>query len=155
MVTPMFDPHYFSKKAKQIRAHVSTALTERGLLPKFTGWRLAQDPSTSLVVLFGILNDKYIAAHTQTGLDAYFDPGLLHDLATDLQIQVIPSRRDGLHYAFVLYQGELGQQIVPLDFSDLQPHEPPAGQIGNHKPLILSRTPPGNAAALIRLSWPT
>ncbi len=155
MVIQTLDPHHFIQKAQQIRAHVPTALTQRGLLPKFMSWRLAQDPSTGLVVLFGILNDKYIAEHTQTPFDAYFDPRLLHDLATDLQVQVVPSTHEGLRYAFILDWGQLGQTTAPLDFPGLQPDELLAEETDSHKPLILTRDEQGGVAVLTGSSSPT
>jgi hypothetical protein len=82
-------------------------------------WRLAQDPGTGLVVLFGVLNDTYIATHTQTPFGAYFDPRLLHDLTTDLQVQVVPSNSDGLRYAFILDCGRLGEAPGPVEFNGL------------------------------------
>ncbi len=149
------DPHHFNEKAQQIRAHVPTALTQRGLLPKFMSWRLTQDPSTGLVVLFGILNDKYIAEHTETPFDAYFDPRLLHDLATDLQVQVVSSTHEGLRYAFILDWGQLGQQTAPVDFSGLQPGPLLAEETDSHKPLILTRDEQGGVAIPTGSSSPT
>ncbi len=147
-MTPTLDSHHLNQKAQQIRAHVPTALTQRGLLPKFTSWRLTQDPSTGLVVLFGILNDKYIAAHTQTPFGAYFDPRLLHDLATDLQVQVFPSNNEGLRYAFILDRGHLGQRTTPEDFPGPQPKQLLAEETDSHKPLILTRDEQGHMAVL-------
>lgn len=120
MIIQTLDPNYFNQKAQQIRAHVPIALAQRGLLPKFSRWRLTQDPSSGLVVLFGVLNDKYIAAHTQIPADAYFDPRLLHDLATDLQVQVIPSNTVGLRYAFILDRGQLEPVGMVPDFVDVE-----------------------------------
>lgn len=155
MAIQTIDPHHLHEKAQQIRAHVPTALTQHGLLPKFMSWRLAQDPSTGLVVLFGILNDKYIAAHTQTPFAAYFDPRLLHDLATDLQVQVVPSSNEGLRYAFILDWGQLGQRTAPVDFPSLQPDQLLAEETDSHKPLILTRDEQGGAAVLTGSSSPT
>jgi hypothetical protein len=98
----MPDLHHFNQQARQIRAQVRSFLTQRGLLPKFTSWRLTQDPATGLVVLFGVLNDQHISAHTQTPLSAYFEPGLLHDLADVLNVLIVPSTSAGLRYAFIL-----------------------------------------------------
>jgi hypothetical protein len=121
MTTQPPDINHFSEKALQIKEHVPTALTQRGLPPRFTSWRLTQDPETGLVVLFASLNDEYIAQHFPTGAEAYFDPQLLHALATDLQVQVVPSRREGLRYAFILDRGQLGQPTPALGLSSLQP----------------------------------
>jgi hypothetical protein len=52
-----------------------------------------------MIVLFGILNNKYIAAHTSIPFSNYFDPRLLHDLANELQLQVVSCNSDGLRYA--------------------------------------------------------
>lgn len=134
MSIPTLDPDQISQKAKQIRAQVPIALTQRGLVPKFTSWRLAQDPSTGLVVLFGILNAAYIAEHTPTSSDAYFDPRLLHDLATDLQVEVIPSNSEGLRYAFVIDRGQLDQPIRRANYSASQPAHLLAEETDSHKP---------------------
>jgi len=84
-MTQLIDPHHFDKKARRIRAQVSTILTKWGLLPRFKRWRLTQDPGTGMIVLFGILNNKYIATHTPIPFSNYFDPRLLHDLANELK----------------------------------------------------------------------
>jgi hypothetical protein len=82
------------------------------MLPKFSRWRLTRDPLTGLVVLFGVLNDEYIAAHSATPFSDYFDPHLLHDLANDLHLQVVSSNGDGLRYAFILDRGSIGKLPV-------------------------------------------
>lgn len=137
MIIQTLDPNYFNQKAQQIRAHVPIALAQRGLLPKFSRWRLTQDPSSGLVVLFGILNDKYIATHTQTPVDAYFDPRLLHDLATDLQVQVIPSNNVGYRYAFILDRGLQEPLVTVPDFVDVEHDSFPADVSGRLEPIIL------------------
>ncbi|PKN93071.1 MAG: hypothetical protein CVU44_11610 [Chloroflexi bacterium HGW-Chloroflexi-6] len=104
------DPRHFVRRMRQIKAQVPNILSQWGLLPKFKRWRLAQDPDTGTVVLFGILDNKHIATHTTTPFSDYFDPRLLHDLATELHVQVIPSANDGLRYAFILERGELDIQ---------------------------------------------
>lgn len=139
MLTSMFDSHHFNEKAQQIRAHVPAVLTRRGLLPKFTSWRLTQDPSTGLVVLFGILNDKYIAAHTPTPFESYFDPRLLDDLTTTLQVPVVPSNSEGLRYAFILDRGQLGQSTAPVDFPNLHADQPLVADTDSHRPFFLMR----------------
>src|SRR4030095_2065967 len=98
MITQTIDPPNFDQRARQIRAQVSTVLTKWGLLPRFKRWRLTQDPDTGMIVLFGILNNKYIAAHTSIAFSNYFDPRLLHDLANELQLQVVSCNSDGLRY---------------------------------------------------------
>jgi len=69
-----------------------------------------------MVVLFGILNNRYIATHTSIPFSNYFDPRLLHDLATELQVQVVSCNSDGLRYAFILDRGELGKLPTHIDF---------------------------------------
>ena len=64
MTIQTIDPQQFGQKTRQIRAQVSTVLTKWGLLPRFKRWRLTQDPDTGMVVLFGVLNNRYIATHT-------------------------------------------------------------------------------------------
>lgn len=112
MITPTIDPHYFDQKALRIRAQVSTVLAKWGLLPRFKRWRLTQDPGTGMIVLFGILNNRYIA----TPFSDYFDPRLLRDLANELQVQVVSCNSDGLRYAFILDRGELGTLPTHIDF---------------------------------------
>ncbi len=110
------DPRHITRKTRQIRAQVSNVLTKWGLLPRFKRWRLTQDPDTGMVVLFGILNNKYIAAHTSIPFSDYFDPRLLHDLANELQVQVVSCNSDGLRYAFILDRGQLGELPTHIDF---------------------------------------
>jgi hypothetical protein len=116
MITQTIDPPNFDQRARQIRAQVSTVLTKWGLLPRFKRWRLTQDPDTGMIVLFGILNNKYIAAHTSIAFSNYFDPRLLHDLANELQLQVVSCNSDGLRYAFILDRGQLGKLPTHIDF---------------------------------------
>ena len=104
------DPRHFARRMRQIKAQIPNILSQWGLLPKFKRWRLAQDPDTGTVVLFGILDNKHIATHTTTPFSDYFDPRLLHDLATEFHVQVIPSANDGLRYAFILERGEIDAQ---------------------------------------------
>ena len=75
-----------------------------------------QDPDTGMIVLFGILNNKYIAAHTSIPFSNCFDPRLLHDLANELQVQVVSCNSDGLRYAFILDRGSLGKLPTHIDF---------------------------------------
>lgn len=116
MITQTVDPPQFNQRARRIRARVSTVLTKWGLLPRFKRWRLTQDPGTGMIVLFGILNNNYIAAHTSTPFSDYFDPRLLHDLANELQVQVVSCNSDGLRYAFILDRGQLGKLPTHIDF---------------------------------------
>ena len=115
-MTPTINPDYYDEKARQIRAHASAVLTRWGLLPRFKRWRLTQDSSTGMIVLFGILNNKYIATHTSTPFSNYFDLRLLQDLANELQVQVVSCNSDGLRYAFILDRGQLGKLPTHIDF---------------------------------------
>ena len=107
MTIQPIDPRQFAQKARQIRAQASAILTRWGLLPRFKRWRLTQDPGTGMVVLFGILNNRYIATHTSIPFGNYFDPRLLHNLANELQVQIVSCNSDGLRYAFILDRGQL------------------------------------------------
>jgi hypothetical protein len=119
MTPQAVNPRHFIRRMRQIRATIPDILSRWGLLPKFKRWRLAQDPDTGTVVLFGVLDNHYIATHTTTPFSNYFEPRLLHDLATELGAQVIPSASDGLRYAFILDKGQV---------DDLQPS-------ANHRPI--------------------
>ncbi len=99
---------------------VSAILKKWGLLPRFKRWRLTQDPGTGMVVLFGILNNKYIATHTSIRFSDYFDPRLLHDLANDLQMEVVSCNSDGLRYAFILERGSLVKLPTHIDYPFLE-----------------------------------
>ena len=116
MNTQISDSQRFDQQAGQIRSQVSTVLTKWGLLPRFERWRLTHDPDTGMVVLFGILDTGYIASHTSTPFSNYFDPSLLHDLATELQLQVVSCNSDGLHYAFILNHGRTGRLPTHVDY---------------------------------------
>ncbi|MBL8093594.1 MAG: hypothetical protein JNL73_05455 [Anaerolineales bacterium] len=120
MEAQTLDPHPYADIARDIRARVVTILGGRGLLPRFSSWRLAQDPTTGLVVLFGVLNAHYIATHSQTATSAYFQPHLLEDLTRALEVQVVPSDSDGLRYAFILDRGRID--------------EDPTGRLSQHFP---------------------
>ena len=120
MTTQMLDPGHFAQKARQIRTRVSTVLTKWGLLPRFKRWRLTQDPGTGMVVLFGVLNNTYIATHTSIPFRDYFDPRVLHDLANELQVQVVSCNSDGLRYAFILDRARLGKVPTHIDFPFLE-----------------------------------
>jgi len=90
-------------------------LTKWGLPPRFKRWRLTQDPSTGMIVLFGILNNRYIATRTSIPFSDYLNPHLLHDLANELQVQVVSCNSDGLRYAFILDRGQLGRLPTHID----------------------------------------
>jgi hypothetical protein len=115
MTIQTIDPRQITLRSRRIKAQVSTVLTKWGLLPRFKRWRLTQDPETGMVVLFGILNNNYIATHTSIPFSDYFDPHLLHDLANELQVQVVSCNSDGLRYAFVLDRGQLGELPSHID----------------------------------------
>jgi hypothetical protein len=116
MMKPTIDSHHFDRKARQIKGQVSTVLTKWGLLPRFKRWRLAQDPGTGMIVLFGVLNNRYIATHTTIQFRDYFDPRLLHDLANELQVQVVSCNSDGLRYAFILDRGRIDHLPTHIDY---------------------------------------
>jgi hypothetical protein len=116
-MNPTIESHHFEKEARRIRTQVSTILTRWGLLPRFKRWRLAQDPDTGMIVLFGILNTRYIATHTSIPFSNYFDPRLLDDLAKNMQLQVVSCNSDGgLRYAFILDRGQFGRLPTHIDF---------------------------------------
>jgi hypothetical protein len=116
MITRIVDPYHFHRRARQIRTRLPVILSKWGLQPKFNRWRLTQDPETGLVVLFAVLNNKYIAAHTATPFSDYFDPRFLHDLANDLHVQVVSCNSDGLRYAFILDRGQIDLLPTHIDF---------------------------------------
>jgi len=115
-MTRTIEQENFDHETQRIRAGVSTVLKNRGLLPRFKRWRLAKDPDTGMIVLFGILNNGYIAAHTSIPFSDYFRPSLLHDLANQLQVQVVSCNTDGLRYAFILDRGRLDKLPTHIDF---------------------------------------
>lgn len=115
MITQTIDHHNYVSRARQIKARIPTLLTRWGLLPRFKRWRLARDPDTGLIVLFGVLNNKFISMHTTTSLTNYFDPSLLSDLSSELHVPVISSTNDGLRYAFILERGQIDKLPAHLD----------------------------------------
>ena len=129
MITQTVDPHHYVRRARQLKAQIPSLLSQWGLLPKFKRWRLAQDPETGTVVLFGVLDPQHIATHATTPFSDYFDPRLMHDLETELHVPVIASSNDGLRYAFILERGDLDLPSVPVeafepDPANLTPPEP-------------------------------
>jgi hypothetical protein len=145
-MTQTIDPRHFDQQARRIRAQVSTILTKWGLLPRFKRWRLTQDPDTGMIVLFGILNNKYIAGHTQTPFSDYFDPRLLHDLANELQVQVVSCNSDGLRYAFILDRGQLGELPTHIDFPFVDNGQLSARVVYSKLPQSASVPPPVDVA---------
>ena len=120
MTVQTIDQHPFDQKVQQIRTRVAIVLKKWGLLPRFKRWRLAQDPDTGMIVLFGVLNNKYIATYTSIPFSDYFDPRLLHDLANELQVQVVSCNSDGLRYAFVLDRGQIDILPTHIDYPFLE-----------------------------------
>jgi hypothetical protein len=116
MIKQTIDVNQFNQRARRIRDQVSTVLKNWGLLPRFKRWRLTQDPDTGMVVLFGILNNRYIATHTSIPFSDYFEPRLLQDLSNELQVQVVSCNSDGLRYAFILDRGRLGKLPTHIDY---------------------------------------
>ena len=116
MIKQTINGNQFNKRARQIRDQVSTVLKNRGLLPRFKRWRLTRDPDTGMVVLFGILNNRYIATHTSIPFSDYFEPRLLQDLSNELQVQVVSCNSDGLRYAFILDRGRFVKLPTHIDY---------------------------------------
>lgn len=116
MIIQTNNQNQFNQKARRIRTQVSTILTRWGLLPRFKRWRLTQDSDTGMIVLFGILNNRYIATHSSIPFSDYFDPRVLHDLANELQVEVVSCNSDGLRYAFILDRGQLGKLPTHVDY---------------------------------------
>ncbi len=116
MITQTIDPRHYDLQVRRIRAQVSAVLTKWGLLPRFKRWRLTQDPDTGMIVLFGILNNRYIATHTSIPFRHYFDSHLLHELANELKMEVVSCNSDGLRYAFILSRGQLGRVPTHIDY---------------------------------------
>lgn len=110
------DSANFALRTRQIRSQVAAILKKRGLLPRFKRWRLTQDPETGMIVLFGILNNTYIARYTTIPFGDYFAPLVLHELANELQLQVVSCNGNDLRYAFVLDRGQLGKLPTHIDY---------------------------------------
>jgi len=145
MTIQAIDPQRFSQKTRQVRAQVTNVLTKWGLLPRFKHWRLTQDPDSGMVVLFGVLNNNYIAAHTSIPFSDYFDPRLLHDLANELQVQVVSCNSDGLRYAFILDRGELDNIPTHIDFPFIDNGKLSAGVVYKDRRQLVP-TPPMDVA---------
>ena len=139
------EPHHFEQEARRIRTQVSTILTKWGLLPRFKRWRLTQDPETGMIVLFGILNNSYIATHTSIPFSNYFDPRLLDDLAKNIQLQVVSCNSDGLRYAFILDRGSLGKIPTHIDFPFIADDKPLIRVVYSDPPQSVT-IPPGDIA---------
>jgi hypothetical protein len=141
MTVQTLDPQHFAQKARQIRTQVSTVLTKWGLLPRFKRWRLTQDPTTGMVVLFGVLNNSYIATHTSIPFRDYFDARVLYDLANQLQVQVVSCNSDGLRYAFILDRARLGKLPTHIDFPFLEKGKLLVRVVYNDNPASLPAPP--------------
>lgn len=135
MITPTIEPHHFDREARRVRKKVTAILTRWGLVPRFKRWRLTQDPDTGMIVLFGILNNRYIAAHTSIPFSDYFDPRLLNDLTNEMQLQVVACNSDGLRYAIILDHGSLGKLPTHIDFPFLDGDKLFARVVYDDKPL--------------------
>lgn len=120
---------------------MSLILAKCGLLPRFKRWRLTQDPATGMVVLFGILNNKYIATHTSIPFSDYFEQHVLHDLANELQVQVVSCNSDGLRYAFILDRGQLDILPTHIDFPFLDGDRLFVRVIYGDKPILETMEP--------------
>jgi hypothetical protein len=116
MIAQTIDPHHPDQQARRIRSQASTVLRKWGLLPRFSRWRLSQDPTTGMKVLFGILNNHYIASHTSIPFSNYFDPRLLDDLANEMQVKVVSCSGNDLRYAFILDPGQINMLPSHIDF---------------------------------------
>jgi hypothetical protein len=111
------DPRDFDQQARQIKDQTLGIITRWGLIPRFKRWRLTQDRETGMVVLFGILNNNYIAMQTSIPFNDYFDPRLLRDLANELNVQVVScNSEDDLRYAFILDRGSFGKLPTHVDY---------------------------------------
>jgi hypothetical protein len=115
-MTRTIEQEGYDHETQRIRVGVARILRKRGLLPRFKRWRLAQDPDTGMVVFFGVLNHGYIAAHASAPFSDYFNPRVLHELANQLQVQVVSCNTDGLRYAFILDRGRLDKLPTHVDF---------------------------------------
>jgi len=120
ITTQTIDPHHYDQLTRRIRSQVSTVLKKWELLPRFKRWRLSQDPDTGMVVLFGILNNAYIASHTSIHFKDYFERPLLNDLANQLGVEVVSCNCDGLRYAFILERGSLDRLPTHIDYPYLE-----------------------------------
>jgi hypothetical protein len=116
MIPLIVDLDHFRQQARRVRAGIAAILSRRGLSARFNRWLLTQDPATGLVVLFAVLNTKFIAAHTTKTVSEYFDPHLLQELANGLHVQVVSCNTDDLRYAFVLDHGSLDRLPTHIEF---------------------------------------
>jgi hypothetical protein len=140
---PTIEPHHFEQEARRIRKKVSAILTKWELLPRFKRWRLTQDPDTGMIVLFGILNSRYIATHTSIPFSNYFDPRLLDDFAKNMQLQVVSCNSDGgLRYAFILDRGSLGKIPTHIDFPFIADDKPLIRVVYSDPPQTVTIPPP-------------
>lgn len=122
--TQAIDSRNYVQEARRIKRQVFIILKKRGLLPRFKRWRLTRDPNTGIVVLFGILNNLYIAMHTSIPFSDYFDRRLLRDLENELQLQIVSCNNNGLRYAFILDRGKLGNLPTHIDYPYMEKGKP-------------------------------
>ena len=115
MVRQTFDLENYYQKARRIRNLTSKVLVKWGLIPRFKRWRLSKDPHTGLIVLFGVLNKKFIDKQTSILFNNYFDQRLLYDLANELQVQLLSCNSDSMHYAFILNKGQIDLLPTQID----------------------------------------
>lgn len=134
-MTQIIDPRHVDRKTRRIRAQVSTVLRKWGLLPRFKRWRLTRDPDTGMIVLFGVLNNKHIAEHTSIPFSDYFDPRVLHDLANELQVEVVSCNSGDLRYAFILERGTLIKLPTHIDFPFPESDKLVVGVVYNDEPV--------------------
>jgi hypothetical protein len=129
------DPRDFDQQARQIKVQVLSVITRWGLIPRFKRWRLTQDRETGMVVLFGVLNNKYIATQTSIPFSDYFDPRLLRDLANALNVQVVScNSEDDLRYAFILDRGSFGKLPTHVDYPFIDKGKLLVRVVFNHDP---------------------
>lgn len=129
------DPRDFDQQARQIKVQVLSVITRWGLIPRFKRWRLTQDRETGMVVLFGVLNNKYIATQTSIPFSDYFDPRLLRDLANALNVQVVScNSEEDLRYAFILDRGSFGKLPTHVDYPFVDKGKLLVRVVFNHDP---------------------
>jgi hypothetical protein len=146
MITQTNDTHLSDPKTRRIRVQVAAVLRRWGLLPRFKRWRLTQDPDTGMMVLFGILNNRFIATHTSIPFSDYFDPRLLHDLANELHMEVVSCNSDGLRYAFILERGQLDRLPTHIDYPFLDDDKLFVRVVYGDEPVMGSKNLPAKPA---------
>ena len=115
MIKKTFDLQNYDQKARRIRNQTSKVLVKWGLIPRFKRWRLSKDPDTGMIVLFCVLNKKFIDKQTPILFNNYFDQRLLYDLSNELKVQVVSCKSDSMHYAFILSRGQIDLLPTQID----------------------------------------